>query len=541
MKIFSKIVLSFVCTSLLVLSSCKKYEDLKKISSTAWNPNLAVPLAHATFGVYDVLAAVDSTDLIIIDPVSGEIGLVYSSEIGSFGSAEIVDLGNVVQNIFINTIELDLPTIPSFSASVSSSNPQTIQLNTANGVEVHTVLFNSGLLDLHFESSIQHNLEITITFPTLLDANGDPIVRTISTNFTAGDPLPQVADLQIDLTNLSGDFTLGGTSFNQMSVDVETTITGTGQPVFGAETFNFDITSSNFSFENVIGYFGQQNVAQQADSVLIKIFQNASNGTFELQNPKIDFFIDNSFGFPVDINLGNLQSINVNTNQTVALGVNDNIINVIPSPGLGQSAITNFQLNTSNTTNLSEVISPTPKYFYYEVDATANPLGNTGIPNFIEDDSKFTLRAEVNMPLDGLAYGFTISDTVDFEFSQNTDLIESIMFRLIADNGFPVQLGTQLRAIDSNGNTVFTIFDTPENVVEPAPVNSNGVVSSSRQKITDINLNEVQINQLKNVKKLIIYGEASTTEAQNGVFVKFFDYYKFGLKVAMQVQGSTSF
>ncbi len=539
MKIFSKRVLSFVCTSLLVLSSCKKYEDLKKISSTAWNPNLAVPLAHAIFDVYDILAATDSSDLIIIDPNSGEIGLIYSSEIGSFGSTEIVDLGNIVENISINTINLNIPTTPALFGTINSSNPQIIQLNTANGVEVHKVLFKTGTLNLHFESSVQQNLDVTITFPSLLDANGNQIVRTINAIYSG--TVPQVADLQIELTGLSGDFTLSNTTFNQMEIDVETTITGTGQPVFGAETFNFNVTSSNFSFENVIGYFGQQNVAQQADSVLIKIFQNATDGVFELQNPKIDFFIDNSFGFPVDIQLNNLKSINVNTNQIVPLGLNNNIINVNPSTGFGQSANTNFQLNTSNTTNLSAVISPTPKYFFYEIDATANPQGNTGIPNFIEDDSKFTLRAEVNMPLDGFAYGFTISDTVDFEFNQNTDLIESIMFRLIADNGFPVQLGTQLRAVDANGNTVFTIFDMPENVVEPAPVNANGIVSASRQKITDINLNDVQINQLKDVKKLIIYGEASTTESQNGVYVKFFDYYKFGLKVAMQVQGSTSF
>ena len=63
-------------------SSCKKLE-FDKIAQTAWNPNLAIPLAYADFGVYDILARQDSTDLVVIDPSTGAIALVYKGEIAS--------------------------------------------------------------------------------------------------------------------------------------------------------------------------------------------------------------------------------------------------------------------------------------------------------------------------------------------------------------------------------------------------------------------------------------------------------------------------
>ncbi|MES2589672.1 MAG: hypothetical protein V4622_11890 [Bacteroidota bacterium] len=538
MKNFSKLTFSLILL-VLIFTSCKKFEDVNKIASTAWNPNLAVPLAHAKFGVYDVLAKYDSTDLIIVNPNTGEIGLIYSSEIGSYTAEEIVDLGEIDQNFILNTIDLALPSIGSFNGTMSSNRTETFQIEPVGGVELKTVSFKSGILNVTLSTTLKHDMSATFTFPKL-DSLGTPITRSILFTYTGVSP--QTAEINIDLTNLNGDFTLDGTSFNQMEVNIATTVIGNGNEIQGNENFSMGLSTTELLFNNVTGYFGQQNVAQVADSVLLKVFQNASAGTFELSNPKIDFFIDNTFGFPVDIHLNDLKSINVTTGQETILTSSTTTINVLHPTAIGQPSVeTNFELNSTNTTNLSEVISPTPKYFYYEIDAVANPNGNTGIDNFIEDDSRFTLRAEVNMPLEGLAYGFSIADTFDFEFNQNTDLIESITFRLVIDNGFPVQLGAQVHALDQNDNVIFSVFGTPETIASPAPVSTDGTVISSIQKITDINLNESQINQLNKVKKLIVYGEAATTDAQNGTYVKFFDFYKFDLKLAMQVQGSTSF
>jgi hypothetical protein len=115
------------------------------------------------------------------------------------------------------------------------------------------------------------------------------------------------------------------------------------------------------------------------------------------------------------------------------------------------------------------------------------------------------------------------------------------MFRLIVDNGFPVLLGTQITAIDANGNHLFSLFNQTENIVEPAPVDAAGRVTQTERKISDIILDAEQIALLDQVDKLIIYGEASTTNADQGQVVKFYDDYKINLKIALQIQAQTQF
>jgi hypothetical protein len=538
MKIYSNTTL-FILTSILFFAvSCKKYEDIKKISSTSWNPNLAAQVAYATFDVYDILANFDSTDLVVINPTSGQIGLVYSSEIASIDASSIIDLQNIGEIVSMNTVELDIPASPAFFGTSNSFKREDIVLTAEQGVEIHRATFSEGFMNIQLQTTVKHNLNVTLTFPGLTN-NGVPVES--STLFTYNGVIPQVANVQIDLTGLEGDFTKGGTTFNVMEVEAVTQITGTGQNVVGDETFEFNISTVDKAFENVYGYFGQQQIAEQtADSVLIRIFQNATEGVFELNNPKINFKMENSFGLPINLNLANLRTINANNGQQLPLEGFDPIIPVNFPNSIGESATTNFEMNSNNTTNINAIIAPTPTYFYYELGVQTNPNGPTGTLNFLENDSKFVLTAEVDLPLDGLAHGFKISDTVDYSFD-NPDEIESVMLRLIADNGFPVQVGSQIIALDDNNNVVFTLFDQAENLISPAPVDADGRVINSNKKISDVTLNEAQVNLLGQVKKFIIAAEASTTEYQNGVYVKFFDTYKIDLKLAVQVQLNTSF
>lgn len=524
---------------LLLLNSCKKYEDLK-IAKTAWNPNLAVPIGYASFGVYDILATQDSTDLIIIDPNTGAIALNYSSEIFSFDASQIAGIGNVNQSFSVSLADLGIPASPSFNGNANSIKTEVLALTAPNGEELHTIFFKTGIFDLHCETTLKHDLNVTITLLDI-EQNSTPISRNFMMTYSG--TVPQVQDLQIDLTDALADFTNNGTSFNETRVQIQVSVLGTGNEISGTEDLSMDLSSSNLTYHNITGYIGQQTVAQVADSVLLRVFQNATDGTFELTNPKITFTIDNSFGFPIDVNLANLKTINVSTGQETNLLNYPTTIDVAAPTVIGQNAITVFELNNQNTSNLSSVISPTPKYFYYEIDAIANPDGQTANLNFVDENSRCIINTEVDMPLEGFAYGFHITDTLDFnQFdNKNVDLIDYVMFRLIVDNGFPVTLGTQITAIDENGTELFSLFNQVENIVEGAPVDAAGKVTSELRKISDITLTSAQIAMLGQTKKIIVYGEASTTNSDIQEVVKFYDSYKIGIKLALQIQAQTQF
>jgi hypothetical protein len=269
----------------------------------------------------------------------------------------------------------------------------------------------------------------------------------------------------------------------------------------------------------------------------MRIFETASTGYFELINPKVKFIVENSFGFPSRINFSEIKTINIATGQEFPLTGFPTVFDVNAPSVMGQTATSTLELNTTNTPNLATVITPVPKYFYFDASAQSNPGGQIANLNFIEADSKFRVRTEVELPLEGLAYGFELKDTVPFNFNEDVSVIESVMFRINVDNGFPVDFKTQLIFLDQNYSPLFTIFNTPEAVVQSALVDNGGKVNQNTVKITDATLNLAQIAQLNQVKYVLINGVAQSLDGTTGQIVKFYDSYRMGLKLGMQIQG----
>jgi hypothetical protein len=528
----SKLISLALIAISFVYIGCRKY-DPSKIVSTAWNPNIAVPLAYAEFDVYDIMARTDSNDIVVIDPSSGAIALVYKGEVISYEAKDIVQLSDYTESISFSSSDVGLVTAASFNGSASGSTTSTVTAPVNAGVEMYTVLFKDGDLTINVQTDVQHDVDITITIPALLES-GNVFTRTIPLAF--GGLIPQVASINVDLTGMSLDLTQGNTTFNEFDIQTTVTITGTGNPVTGIESCTADLTFSSLAFQNATGYFGQQSVGVDNDSILIKIFENSSSGFFQLVDPRVRFTVQNSFGFPLEIDFANLQSIDVNTGTSYPLTGYPNPLS-IPSPlSMGQTTTTVLELNSSNTTNISTVITPTPKYFYFEANGTSNPLGNIGA-NFITDTSTFKVDAELELPLEGYAYGFSFSDTIDFTFSENIDNIESLMIRLNVDNGFPVELLSQVTLLDSNGVPLFNLLNAPENVVESALVDGNGRVSQNIVKITDFILTETEIEQMPEVRSILVTAVAKSLNGNNGLIVKIYDDYFINVKVGMQVQG----
>lgn len=531
-----------IITALLLTSSCKKFEkiDFKE----AWNPDLAIPLAYSTFGVYDILARVDSSDILITDPNTGAISLVYNSVIASLNAQDLFGNISFNESYVYTTPALNLPIVANFSGNQSSTRTEVLTFNGPNGEEIDHMSFKSGFFNFDLTSDIRQDIMMTITFPKLLNGS-TPVTRDVLLDYQGSTPM--TASFQIDLTDLTADFTLNGTAHNKLEAIIDATIMGDGtQGINGSETINLNFSSQNMVFRNMDGYFGQTALLQQTDSVLIRIYQNTDQvGHFELKNPEVIFTIDNSFGIPIDLHLNNLQTINTVTNQHLALSGFPTPVSVLAPTTAGQEVTTTLELNNSNTSNLSSIISPTPKYFYYEVNAVPNPQGDLGINNFVDETSQLEIRAEVNLPLEGYMYGFFAQDTVPFKMTQNIENIEAILFRLIGDNGFPVDVLPEITAVDDNFNVIFSVFDLNEKVIEGAPVDATGKVTDIMRKITDINLTPDKIAKLKDVTQLIIRAETNSTgynasDPAASTNVKFFDSYKLRLQLSMNVKYQTN-
>lgn len=529
MNIYWKKSLVVLGLLLFIIVACKK-PDLNKIAGGTWNPNLAAPIGYAEFSIKDILAVKDANDIVEFDEQTGEMALSYRGEIASIGVDAIVQISNMNQNMSLNCTDMGAIPVPNFNGTAQNSQNDALNFPVSNGVTLNDVTMDQGTMDINISTNFQHNFTVAFTFLDILEG-GSTLTRTTNINYNGGN---SSANISIPLANDVFDLTANGTGTNTSRIQVDITINGTGQPILGTETFDITFGLNNLKIKDATGYFGQQTLTSASDSVLLKVFENATSGVFSLTNPFLDFTVENSFGIPVSLNITNLKSINTQTGNTLSLtNPNLNNISIPAAPSMGQKSITAIpQLNNTNTANIDQLITQTPKYLNYTVDALANPNGNQGL-NFLDKNSKLVVKADLKLPLKGYAYDFSLADTLPFKFDQDLDFVQSVMLRLNATNGFPIDFATNVFFLDSNNVNVFDLSPNSIKVLDGAPVDNTGKVSSSLNKITDINLTASQIAKLKKAHKIVLYAEAATTNAPNQD-VTVYDYYKLNLKLGIQ-------
>ncbi len=519
--------------TLLTALSCKKLE-FDKIASTAWNPNLAVPLGYGTFDIYDIFEYHDTSELVVIDPNSGLIALLYKSDLVVATAEDFVALNQFNQTLSFSGSALNLPSVGTFSGTYNFQNQQNLTVDVPMGVEIHNFHLKSGIMTVTVSTNLAHSLTTQITLPGLTQ-NGVPMQQTVQLNYTG--TVPHSATAIFNIGGASMDCTVNGTTVNTLQVNFNNTITGSGAAINGTEFIEANFSSNNMAFDLVQGYFGQQSVLNLEDSVLIKLFENGDGqGYFELTNPRLKLYVENSIGVPVRLNLSNLRTINVYNNQEFVMANYPAVHDINFPTVVGGVANTLIEFNKDNTPNLVNVISPVPQHLVFAISALTNPTGPGPALNFLRDTSKVKVRSELELPLEGFAHGFGVKDTFNFNLGVPVEEIEYVMFRLIVDNGFPVKISAQLRFLDENYQPLFEAWDAPVLAVDAGLVDGTGVVYERRVKVTDVAVDETKLDLLKQAKYIEVDCRAKTKDALTGKIVKIFDWYNIYVKLGMQIQ-----
>ena len=519
--------------ALLIFGACKK-PKFDKIASTAWNPNLAIPLAYGTFDIYDIFTYHDTTDLVVIDENTGLVALIYRSDLLVATAEDFVSVGQFNQNLLLDGGELNIPPTGSLNGTVNVSSQQNLFVDVPMGVEIHSFHLKSGMMTLTVSTDLQHSVTSVVTLPGLT-INGNPIQQTLQLNYSG--TVPHSATATFNLTGATMDCSVGNTTFNTVQVNIENTVAGSGAGINGNEFIDLNFASNNMAFDLAYGYFGQQTVVDLQDSVLIKLFEDGQgNGYFELTDPSLKLFVDNSLGIPIRLNLSDLRTINAFNGNEFPME-NYPAIHDINFPAiLGVVVQTLIEFNTSNTPNLVNVIAPVPQYLAFSVTAQTNPNGPGATLNFLQDTSTVKVRSELEMPLVGFAHGFGAKDTFPFNLGVEAEEIESVMLRLIVDNGFPVKVNAQIRFMDENYTPLFTAWEQPVQAVNAALTDSEGVVYQRTTALTDVVVEGDNLALLQQAKYIEIEGAAKTLDAFSGNVIKVFDWYNINVKLGMQIQ-----
>jgi hypothetical protein len=297
----------------------------------------------------------------------------------------------------------------------------------------------------------------------------------------------------------------------------------------------FLTTISEMQYSYIQGYFGKFDVnILSGDSLQFGLLDNWESGELEFLEPVISFTFFNTMGVPMSLRAETFDLYTFR-NGVVSLDnpmLNDGVPFAFPSVSeVGEAKPTLIQLNVDNS-NIVSAIAGVPYQMDYAFSAVANPDENPLITNHLTDDIKVDIDLEVEIPLYARAKGFRIVDTFEVDFTDLEDL-DRLGFKMVAENGFPLELGMQLQFIDESGMVIDSLFAEGARLVESGNLRPDGSVSTSRASILESELSGSQLEQI--LKRTTDVRVAATLESpESGAEpARMLDTYTLGLRLGI--------
>jgi hypothetical protein len=477
------------------------------------------------------ISSIDLADLTVTNSILASVILT-----GSEGTTDpvLIDLDNSNVEVVINGRDLVVKSgrviVPEQTIN-SPGTKDTVTFDPGTDVEIDELGIVSGNINYSIQSSSSISVSLSITFPTGLRA-GVPITEAITI-----DPFSTVnGTISVDNTTMD----LGTDPlqpFNRVPLEQTITVSSNGSMVdFDSEdSFTIDIELLNPDFDYIKGYFGQEIHTGDVDTLDLNIKDILDNfrGDIFISNPSISLNYSNSFALPIEITLN---ATGYRKAETEDLGL-DPFNTIYPDAPVERDVTESFRIDRDNS-SLPELFSLPPEIIVYSGSGKTNPQGNTGErDNYIFDDSRFVGAFEVEVPMEMRFNNLQFTDTVDnFLQSEDTDddnpikpeNFEFLRIDLTAENGFPLGVSVEMNLYDSLSNTIKSSVEAID-VLEPAPVDANGKVTSPVVTSTSIEFTQDFFSSINEADKIIFRFTMKSTD-DGTKDVKIYSDYRLDFK-----------
>lgn len=496
---------------------------------------MAVPLIKSELTLSDVLSSLDTTGLIRTDS-SGFISLVFEGNLSSNTALDVIPIADQSTTKSFVMTGPDIVNLQTFGSFTFNQNiDQSFQVQ--GDEELDSIVFKTAKLEFDITSTFQHSASLVLSIPGL-KKQGVPFNKTVSLVYSGG--IPVTVTRSFDLAGYTFDLTKGGTTVNAFAMGMQLTLVNSGNPVLNGDQADIGISFKDLSFSGIYGYVGQHNLSLDQDTVTIDIFKNVLDGEVWFEDPQINLTVHNSYGAEISGTFNVLEAYN-STKGTLPLtgsGIpNPLVFNYPTLAEAGQSKSTELKLN-KNTSNIREIIALLPQYLIHQIDASVNPGGKQNY-NFVLDTSSVDIDFQVILPLYGSANGFVLRDTIGFSldlFSNDESMeVENLLFKLIASNGFPIDVGMQVYFTDSLYHTLDSLITPYKEILPSAAINSEGKVVSRTSTTSYIGFDTTRIAHITEAKYILLNAAMNTGNGGNQS-VKFYSDYGLGIQMGAQAK-----
>ncbi len=540
------VTLLIVIAGLAFLFSCipDHYDPDKLSDEISLSPSIAAPLAYGTLSVEDMIDLSDSNSYVkhFDDSL---LYITYYENLMSYPASEVIDIPD--QNFLEMFISPDI-NIPSWLISTLGDTVEFTKTKSAEFVFSHheridSINVKTATLNIDVKSTFRHTGILTIHSDHVL-IDGEPFHEVIQISDASGN-FTYNADIPIDgsviyLENSHSDTTI-------LPLTFELQLINSGNAVLTSQSCDITMSFNNIEFNSAFGYLGDYNVLLKSGQVDIDLFGDSTiEGKLLFADPRFTMEVKNSYGVPLQIELSDVNAyseINDVTTPITFSGVNPFTIN---SPGIdrvGDTAVTLITINKDNC-NIVDAMETQPKSFTYSVTAITNPGGNGMYDNFVTDTSDLSVDFEVVLPIWINADGFSMEDTIDFDFEKevgsDVDMIDYFRLTLDAKNGIPMQVNMQVYFADENYHVIDSLFTDDDLLLEAAPVDSNDKVNGRAELSKMVEFTQARLEAVKPTKYAMVRASVNTRDAASGRYVKFFSYYNVDFKLKMKADVTIS-
>lgn len=483
---------------LLLLSlACSKLNNLEDWEVTNYQPELAFPLINSSTSLQEILSSVNDLSGIVIEP-NGRIKFRYIGDIITRTSEDI-----------FGTLSTALPPLIPVT-----SRRMPLPFNLPNGVKLDRVDMKRGDFSYYLENPNREPIQLQMRIPQLL-RNGQPFTFSTELPGYSGSGARPSATNQLSPTSLQGYTFVPRNDTVYLEYEARTP---SGASVDAAL---FLIRINNLQFSYAEGFFGSLLYRGGRDTVQIDFFENYIRGNIYFADPKVSFFLENSFGIPARSIVRDFKVFTVDRRQ---LGVESVFLRngiAFPYPNInevGQTKRDTFTFNKSNS-NLDVLFGSGPVAVAYDVDAFTNPDGNTGQKGFITDKSFYRVQVEVELPLYGSVSNFVAQDEYPINLEQYNN-IKALEFKLVADNEIPLDIALQGYFLSSSGQVIDSLFQGATQIVPGALTNAEGISTKPSTKTTLTKFEEIRLARIRTAKRLRMQAFVSTENSNGGKWVR---------------------
>ena len=123
-------------------------------------------------------------------------------------------------------------------------------------------------------------------------------------------------------------------------------------------------------------------------------------------------------------------------------------------------------------------------------------------------------------------------DTLDFSLQTEAgNEVESGTFKLLVDNGFPLDANTSMYFLDGNGDVLDSLWSNQ--TIYRASVDFNGKVSSKTRTVVEFEISQAKMETIKSATQINLVAGFHTFDLSDSqkAFYKIYSHYAFEMKL----------